>query len=347
MHKPLTLLGIETSCDETSVAIVRDDRTIVAQRTLSQLAEHKPYGGVVPEIAARSHLDHLDGLITGTLNDAGLGYDDLDAIAATAGPGLIGGVMTGLLTAKGLAYAINKPLVAVNHIEAHALSPRLDPGCAFPYLLLLMSGAHCQIVWVGGLGDYRMLGTTIDDAVGEAFDKVAKMMGFGYPGGPALEKLMEGADPQRAKDFALPRPLCGQPNANFSFSGLKTAARLLMPQLQDDTDRRAFSLSFYQTVAAIFEDRLLQGLKMCPQKPERLVVAGGVASSKFLRGALQEFCAEHGMEFIAPPIKLCTDNAAMIAWAGIERFQQGQRDSLDYAARPRWPLADMGLEKQS
>jgi N6-L-threonylcarbamoyladenine synthase len=341
MSHSTTILGIETSCDETAVAIVRDDRTIVAQRVLSQLADHQPYGGVVPEIAARAHLDHLDGLITDVMQMADMDYADLDAIAATAGPGLIGGVMTGLLTAKGLAMATGKPLLAINHIEAHALSPRLNPGVAFPYVLLLVSGGHCQIVWVEKLGSYQVIGHTIDDAVGEAFDKVAKLLGLGYPGGPLLEKLMAGADPQLAKEFVLPKPLCGQKNANFSFAGLKTAARLMMPHLDSNEKRAAFALSFHQTIAAIFDDRLTQALQMIGQPVERLVVAGGVAANQFLRQALQAFCDKRNLQFAAPPMSLCTDNAAMIAWAGIERFQAGQIDDLNYAARPRWPLQEM------
>ncbi len=347
MSHTITILGIETSCDETAVAIVRNDRTIVAQRILSQLKEHAPYGGVVPEIAARAHLDHLDSLIKQVMTDAVLTYNDIDAVAATSGPGLIGGVMTGLLTAKGLAMAANKPLLAINHIEAHALSPRLNPGVAFPYLLLLVSGGHCQIVWVEALGIYHLIGKTIDDAVGEAFDKVAKLLGLGYPGGPALEKLMHGADLTRVKDFPLPRPLLGQKNADFSFAGLKTAARLLIPNLHTDTDRATFALSFHQTIAAIFNDRLQNALHLIDHKVERLVVAGGVAANQFLRTALQDFCTQRGIIFAAPPMSLCTDNAAMIAWAGVERFAAGQTDSMDIAARPRWPLAEMTPPEKS
>lgn len=341
MNENITILGIETSCDETAVALVRSDRTIIAQRVLSQLTDHQPYGGVVPEIAARAHLDHLDGLIAEVMDEAGMAYYDISAIAATSGPGLIGGVMTGLLTAKGLALSTGKPLLGINHIEAHALSPRLTPGVAFPYLLLLVSGGHCQIVWVENVGVYKLIGSTIDDAVGEAFDKVAKLLGLGYPGGPALEKLMDGADPQLAATYHLPKPLQGQKNANFSFAGLKTAARLLMPEIQTDVQRASFALAFHQTVAGIFADRLKQALQMIDGKVERLVVAGGVAANAFLRNGLQQFCDQHRMEFIAPPMWLCTDNAAMIAWAGVERFQAGQRDDMSVAARPRWPLIDM------
>lgn len=341
MTKNVTILGIETSCDETAVALVRADRTIIAQRVLSQLADHQPYGGVVPEIAARAHLDHLDGLITDVMHDAQMDFDAVDAIAATSGPGLIGGVMTGLLTAKGLALSTGKPLLGINHIEAHALSPRLTPGVAFPYLLLLVSGGHCQIVWVEDVGVYKLIGSTIDDAVGEAFDKVAKLLGLGYPGGPALEKLMDGADPLMAATYHLPKPLQGQKNANFSFAGLKTAARLLMPEIQTPVQRASFALAFHQTIQGIFADRLNQALQMIDQQVDRLVVAGGVAANQFLRQGLQDFCHRNGMDFIAPPMWLCTDNAAMIAWAGIERFMAGQVDNLDVAARPRWPLIDM------
>jgi N6-L-threonylcarbamoyladenine synthase len=345
MHKPLTILGIETSCDETAVALVRDDRTIVAQRVLSQLKDHSPYGGVVPEIAARAHVDHLDGLIKEVMTEAQLTYNDLDAIAATAGPGLIGGVMVGLMTAKGLSMATGKPLLAINHIEAHALSPRLNPGVEFPYLLLLVSGGHCQIVQVDAVGSYTVLGRTIDDAVGEAFDKVAKLLGLGYPGGPALEKLSRLADPADVQRyvarFALPKPLCGKPGADFSFAGLKTAARLLMDDLKTDADRAGFALAFHHTIAAIFADRLDRALAMTSVPLKRLVVAGGVAANQYLRNALQDFCDQRTMTFHAPPMWLCTDNGAMIAWAGIERFKAGQNDSLDYAARPRWPLEEM------
>lgn len=338
------ILGIETSCDETAVALVRSDRTIVAQRVLSQLDDHKPYGGVVPEIAARAHVDHLDGLIAEVMDESGLSYDDIDAIAATSGPGLIGGVMVGLMTAKGLSVATGKPFLAINHIEAHALSPRLNPGVEFPYLLLLVSGGHCQIVWVQGLGDYRMLGHTIDDAVGEAFDKVAKLMGLDYPGGPELEKLARQSQSDAATlktRFGLPLPLCGKPHADFSFAGLKTAARLMMPNLQSEQDRADFALHFHHTVSAIVRDRLKQALRLAPEKVTRLVVAGGVAANGYLRADLQNFCDTHGMDFYAPPMWLCTDNAAMIAWAAIERFEQGQKDDLVIAARPRWPLAEM------
>jgi N6-L-threonylcarbamoyladenine synthase len=344
-QKTTTILGIETSCDETAVALVRSDRTIIAERVLSQLDDHKPYGGVVPEIAARAHVDHLDGLIAEVMNESGLSYDDIDAIAATAGPGLIGGVMVGLTTAKGLSLATGKPLVAVNHIEAHALSPRLNPGVAFPYMLLLVSGGHCQIVWVESLGDYRVLGQTIDDAVGEAFDKVAKLMGLSYPGGPLLEKLARQATTTNpkilAEKFALPLPLCGKKNADFSFAGLKTAARLQMPELLTDADRADFALHFHHTVSAIFRDRLQHAFAMAPQKVTQLVVAGGVAANGYLRADLQEFCDARHIAFFAPPMALCTDNAAMIAWAGLERFTAGQRHDFSFAARPRWPLAEM------
>ncbi|HEY1097242.1 MAG TPA: tRNA (adenosine(37)-N6)-threonylcarbamoyltransferase complex transferase subunit TsaD [Alphaproteobacteria bacterium] len=337
----MTILGIETSCDETAVALVRSDRTIVSQRVLSQLKDHLPYGGVVPEIAARAHVDHLDGLIKEVMDEAALTYDDIDAIAATSGPGLIGGVMVGLMTAKGLSLATGKPFLGINHIEAHALSPRLSPGVEFPYLLLLVSGGHCQIVWVNHVGAYQLLGHTIDDAVGEAFDKVAKLLGLPYPGGPALEKLARQSKSVSSPRFHLPLPLCGKPGADFSFAGLKTAARLLIPELQSEEDRAEFARTFHHTISAIFADRLKNALKMAPEAPKRLVVAGGVAANQYLRDDLQAFCDANNMEFYAPPMWLCTDNAAMIAWAALERFAHGQTDELDLAARPRWPLVEM------
>lgn len=346
----MILLGIETSCDETAVAVVNDKRQILAHHVLSQMDEHLPFGGVVPEIAARAHLDHLDGLIDRTMREAGLTYDRLDAIAATAGPGLIGGVMVGLMTAKALALATGKPLVAVNHLEAHALTARLTNDVEVPFLLLLVSGGHCQILYVNDIGDYRLLGQTIDDAVGEAFDKVAKMAGLPYPGGPEMERLLPQADAGRAAHIRLPRPLLGKPNADFSFAGLKTAVRQYIDgRTLDKQEQADLSLAFHSSVAEILIDRLKQGLKQCREQadfvlPQRLVVAGGVAANRFLCAALEGFCAKQGLEFTAPPVKLCTDNAAMIAWAGIEKFRRGQSDNLDTAARPRWPL-DKGTKK--
>jgi len=330
------VLGIESSCDETAAALVRADRTIVAQRIASQDDAHRPYGGVVPEIAARAHAERLAPLIAGTLADAGVALGDVDAIAATAGPGLIGGVMVGLVTAKALALAGDKPLVAINHLEGHALSPRLaDPTLAFPYLLLLASGGHCQLLLVEGVGRYRRLGTTIDDALGEAFDKTAKILGLGFPGGPAVERLALEGDPRAVP---LPRPLLGSAEPHFSFAGLKSAVlRAKEAGLHADADIAA---SFQRAAIDCVLDRTRRALATAGEATA-LVVAGGVAANKAVRAALEALAAEHGLRFVAPPQILCTDNAAMIAWAGVERMEQAGwtlSDPLDFAARPRWPL---------
>jgi N6-L-threonylcarbamoyladenine synthase len=331
------VLGIESSCDETAVAIVRGDRTIIAQAIASQEAEHAPYGGVVPEIAARAHAERLAPMLEKVMGEAGLSLDDIDAVAATAGPGLIGGVMVGLVSAKALAMAAGKPLLAVNHLEGHALSPRLaDAGLGFPYLLLLVSGGHCQILAVEGVGRYRRLATTIDDALGEAFDKTAKLLGLGYPGGPAVERLALEGNP---KAVPLPRPLKGSSEPHFSFAGLKSAVlRAVESGAHQPADIAA---SFQQAAVDCLLDRLEQALAKAGPFPA-LVVAGGVAANKTVRAALEAFAAKHAMRFTAPPLALCTDNAAMIAWAGAERLAiEGADftgDPLDFVARPRWPL---------
>ena len=327
------VLGIESSCDETAVALVDTDRVIHAQRIASQEAEHAPYGGVVPEIAARAHAERLAPMIEAVLRDAGTDLDRCDAIAATAGPGLIGGVMVGLVSAKALAMASGKPLLAINHLEGHALSPRLaDPALEFPYLLLLVSGGHCQILSVEGLSRYRRLATTIDDALGEAFDKTAKILGLGYPGGPAVERLALTGDPRAVP---LPRPLKRSPEPHFSFAGLKSAVLRAKESGQyRDADIAA---SFQQAAIECLCDRLRRAIENGGAWPN-LVVAGGVAANRAIRTALEKLAREHAMGFIAPPMALCTDNAAMIAWAGCERLALGQSDSLDFAARPRWPL---------
>lgn len=326
------ILGIESSCDETAVALVESDRTIRAERIASQVAEHAPYGGVVPEIAARAHAEKLAPLLVEVMAEAGATLGDCDAIAATAGPGLIGGVMVGLVSAKALAMASGKPLLAINHLEGHALSPRLaDPQLEFPYMLLLVSGGHCQILLVEGVGQYRRLATTIDDALGEAFDKSAKVLGLGYPGGPALEKLALQGDPLAVP---LPRPLLGSKEPHFSFAGLKSAVnRAHQSGEHGDADLAA---SFQQAAIECLLDRLRKALKT--YSAPTLVVAGGVAANKAIRGALERLAADHEMGFVAPPLSLCTDNAAMIAWAGCERMALGQFDPLDFKARPRWPL---------
>jgi N6-L-threonylcarbamoyladenine synthase len=331
------VLGIESSCDETAVALVRGDGTIVAQAIASQEAEHAPYGGVVPEIAARAHAERLAPMLAKVMDEAGVALDEVDAIAATAGPGLIGGVMVGLVSAKALAMASGKPLLAVNHLEGHALSPRLaDAGLGFPYLLLLVSGGHCQILAVEGVGRYRRLATTIDDALGEAFDKTAKILGLGYPGGPAVERLALEGDP---KAVPLPRPLKGSSEPHFSFAGLKSAVlRAVESGAHSPADIAA---SFQQAAVECLIDRLERALDSAGPFPA-LVVAGGVAANKTVRTALEALAARHAMRFTAPPLALCTDNAAMIAWAGCERLAlEGEcfaGDPLDFVARPRWPL---------
>ncbi|MBI3513608.1 MAG: tRNA (adenosine(37)-N6)-threonylcarbamoyltransferase complex transferase subunit TsaD [Proteobacteria bacterium] len=338
----MIVLGIETSCDETAAAVVTDARAIRASLVASQLDAHRPYGGVVPEIAARAHLDVLDGLVRRALEDADIRLGELDAVAATGGPGLIGGVIVGVTLAKALALAHDRPFVAVNHLEGHALTCRLTDAVEFPFLLLLVSGGHCQLLAVEGVGRYTRLGTTIDDAVGEAFDKVAKMLGLGFPGGPAVEAAARAGDPRR---FDLPRPLLGRPGADFSFSGLKTAVRLaaeaLPPGDFQARDLADLAASFQAAVADVLADRTRRAIAMFRKShppATTLVVAGGVAANQTLRARLAAVAASDGMTLVAPPPALCTDNAAMIAWAGIERLRLGLTDGLDFAPRPRWPL---------
>ena len=327
----MIILGIESSCDETAAALVTGDRQVLAHRLLGQEAAHAPFGGVVPEIAARAHVEALEPLIVAALADAGLKLADVDAIAATAGPGLIGGVMVGLVTGKALAHAAGKPLIAVNHLEGHALSPRLaDPDLAFPYLLLLVSGGHCQLLLVEGVGAYRRLATTIDDAAGEAFDKTAKLLGLGFPGGPAVERAAALGD---AKAVPLPRPLKGSAEPHFSFAGLKSAVARVVGQYSPED----LAASFQAAVVDCLIDRTTKALRTS-HGATALVVAGGVAANTAVRGALQALASAHDLRFVAPPLWLCTDNAAMIGWAGAERFAAGLTDPLDVAARPRWPL---------
>ena len=336
----MIVLGIKSSCDETAAALVRDDRMILAQRIASQDEEHRPYGGVVPEIAARAHAERLSPLIAATLADAGMVLADVDAVAATAGPGLIGGVMVGLVTAKALAMAAEKPLLAINHLEGHALSPRLaDAALDFPYLLLLVSGGHCQLLLVAGVGRYRRLATTIDDALGEAFDKTAKILGLGYPGGPAVERL---ATQGNAAAVALPRPLLGSVEPHFSFAGLKSAVmRAKQAQTQANYTDADLAAAFQQAAIDCVIDRTKRALAVVrggEAAITALVVAGGVAANCAMRSALAALAKAHDLAFVAPPLALCTDNAAMIAWAGMERLALGQNDALDCPARPRWPL---------
>ena len=337
----MIVLGIETSCDETAAAVVRDDRTVMADVVLSQLEEHRAYGGVVPEIAARAHLDHLHDLILRALDNAGVGLHDVDGIAATGGPGLIGGLLVGVMTAKGIAAVLDRPFLAINHLEGHALTVRLTDGLSFPYLLLLVSGGHCQLLAVEGVGRYRRLGTTIDDAVGEAFDKAAKALGLGYPGGPLIEAAARNGDAGR---FSLPRPMLGRPGCDFSFSGLKTALLQTIRALPGppvDQDVADISAAFQDAVGDVLLDRTrnaMASFQAAHPGAHALVVAGGVAANQTIRARLGELCDRRGFRFVAPPLRLCTDNAAMIAWAGIERLRLGMVDGMDFAPRPRWPL---------
>ncbi|MFQ5783965.1 MAG: tRNA (adenosine(37)-N6)-threonylcarbamoyltransferase complex transferase subunit TsaD [Alphaproteobacteria bacterium] len=338
----MIVLGIETSCDDTCAAVVCDDRAILANRIYGQAAEHRPYGGVVPEIAARAHVERLDGLIARAMDEAGVGFAALDGVAATAGPGLIGGVMVGLTTAKAIAAVSGAPLVAVNHLEGHALSVRLIDDVAFPYLLLLVSGGHCQLLVVEGVGRYRRLGTTIDDAVGEAFDKTAKLLGLGYPGGPAVERAARAGNPER---FVLPRPLRRRPGCDFSFSGLKTAVRHAVEALPSGRagpgDVADLAAGFQAAVADVLADRTANAIALFRERhPDggALVVAGGVAANAALRARLSLLAGTAGLRLVAPPRALCTDNGAMIAWAGIERLRLGLIDALDASPRARWPL---------
>ena len=347
----LTILGLETSCDETAAAIVRGlppgPGEILSNIVFSQTEAHAPYGGVVPEIASRAHLEILDAQIERALLEAGLPLDEIDAIAATAGPGLIGGVMVGLTTAKALALGLGKPLIAVNHLAGHALTARLTGGAEFPFLLLLVSGGHCQLLAVAGVEDYRLYGTTIDDAVGEAFDKTAKILGLPYPGGPNVEThALHG----NAKAYALPRPLLGRDGMDFSFSGLKTAVRQLVRQSAVNVDDAC--ASFQAAVIDILRDRTQQALvkfrEDFPEAPRpTLVVAGGVAANAAIGAALTELAGRNGFAVLVPPPKYCTDNAAMIAWAALERFALGKRDPLGVSPRARWPLYASGEDRHS
>lgn len=342
----MKVLGIETSCDETAVAILQDhpdpSQRILSNVVFSQIEQHQDYGGVVPELAARAHLEYLSPTLYQALTKANLTLQDMDAIAVTAGPGLIGGVLVGLMAAKSIAMALNKPFLAINHLEGHALTPRLTHDVPFPYLLLLVSGGHCQFVEVQSLGCYCLLGATIDDAVGEAFDKVAKLMGFDYPGGPAIEKAALLGDENR---FSFPLPLKGKEGCHLSFSGLKTSVRtqfynLTNPSQQDKNDIAA---CFQKTAIESLTGRARHAIKMVDQNVQHFVIAGGVAANQNLRSNLIKLCAGHNLQFIAPAMHLCTDNAAMIAWAGLERLKHGYESSLNTSPQPRWPLESLTL----
>jgi N6-L-threonylcarbamoyladenine synthase len=342
----LTILGIETSCDETAAAVVRRAPEgigkILSNAVLSQVKDHAPFGGVVPEVAARAHILHLERMVAMALRDADVSLSEIDAVAATAGPGLSGGLMVGLTMAKAMAFAEGKPFLAINHLEGHALTPRLLGNCPFPYLLLLVSGGHSQFQLVRGVGDYVRLGTTLDDALGEAFDKTAKLLGLGFPGGPQVETLAAKGDTNR---FAFPRPMKGREGCDFSFSGLKTAVReaaMALPHITEQ-DSADICASFQQAVVETVSDRVRHACAMFREKTGHaarfpFIVAGGVAANQALRHALERLVGEQDVELIVPPLHLCTDNAAMIAWAGAERLALGQEDDWSAAVRPRWPL---------
>jgi len=347
----MRILGIETTCDETAAAVVERSASgqgrILSNIVLSQVSQHAAYGGVVPEIAARAHVEALDHIIHNALAEAQCSLDAIDGIAAAAGPGLIGGVIVGLTTAKAIALVKEKPLIAVNHLEAHALTARLTDGVAFPYCLFLASGGHTQILAVRGVGDYLRLGTTVDDAIGEAFDKTAKLLGLGYPGGPQVEIEAKSGDPAR---FALPRPMAGKPNADFSLSGLKTALRLEAEKIAPISDQDVCDLcaSFQQAVVDVVADRLRVGLALFRERcgdPTALVAAGGVAANGAIRKVLHRLSFEGGTLLVVPPAALCTDNGAMIAWAGAERLALGLTDALDTPPHARWPLSDVAVQR--
>ncbi|RFU13097.1 tRNA (adenosine(37)-N6)-threonylcarbamoyltransferase complex transferase subunit TsaD [Rhodobacteraceae bacterium W635] len=343
MPAPVTILGLESSCDDTAAAVLRDTGGKVA--LLSSLVSgqtdlHAAYGGVVPEIAARAHAERLDLMVEQAIAQAGIGLRDIDAIAVTAGPGLIGGVLSGVMCAKGLALGLGVPLIGVNHLAGHALTPRLTDGVAFPYLMLLVSGGHCQFLRVGGEDAFTRLGGTIDDAPGEAFDKVAKLLGLPQPGGPSVERAALSGDPAR---FALPRPLLDRDGCDMSFSGLKTAvlrARDTLVAAQgglSEQDRADLCASFQAALRDVLAEKSRRALAGQGDLTG-FAVAGGVAANRTLRTALEKVAGAAGLPFLAPPLALCTDNAAMIAWAGLEAFRKGRRDGMDLAARPRWPL---------
>ncbi|PPQ34313.1 tRNA (adenosine(37)-N6)-threonylcarbamoyltransferase complex transferase subunit TsaD [Rhodopila globiformis] len=340
------VLGIEASCDETAAAVIDGDGHILAEMVLSQLAEHEPYGGVVPEIAARAHLRYLPDLVRRAMANANVSYKELGGVAATSGPGLIGGLIVGSQFGKGIAIAHDLPFVAVNHLEAHALTARLpglvDDGAPFPYLLFLLSGGHSQCIAVMDLGQYRRLGGTVDDAVGEAFDKVAKLLGVGWPGGPALERIAAEGDPDR---FPFPRPMLRRPGCDLSLSGLKTAVAQAVARLGDGPLERAqradVAASFQQAIVDVLADRAVHAMTMMREQfadADLIVTAGGVASNKRVRAALSDAAGTCGFRLVAPPIRLCSDNAVMVAWAGLERLRRDLRDDVSAATLPRWPL---------
>jgi N6-L-threonylcarbamoyladenine synthase len=336
----IRVLGIESSCDETSVAIVADDKTIIAHEVFSQIAAHKPFGGVVPEVAARSHMDHLDEMISRIMMQSKLTYNDIDAIAVTAGPGLIGGVIVGVMYAKAIAAASGKPIIAVNHLEGHALTTRLTNEVEFPFLLMLVSGGHCQLLIVYNVGKYKILGSTMDDAAGECFDKVAKMLGLGYPGGREIEQRAKSGNHKR---FKFPKPLSDRPGCDFSFSGLKAAVKRQIDEINKLTedDINDVCASLQDVISEVLKNRMVNAFKICANEvPEAktIILSGGVAANQYIRDKLILAAKEHGFDFMAPPISLCGDNGAMIAWAGIERYKLGLTDNINFVPRSRWSL---------
>ena len=336
----IRVLGIESSCDETSVAIVTDNKNIIAHEIYSQIEVHRPFGGVVPEVAARSHMDYLDNMISGIMAQTKLTYNDIDAIAVTAGPGLIGGVIVGVMYAKAIAAASYKPIIAVNHLEGHALTVRLTNEVDFPFLLMLVSGGHCQLLIVYNVGKYKILGSTMDDAAGECFDKVAKMLGLGYPGGQVIEQRAKKGNHNR---FKFPKPLSDRPGCDFSFSGLKAAVKRQVDEIRELTedDINDICASLQHTISEVLQSRMINAFKIhAGETPEvkTIVLAGGVAANQYIRDKLTLSAKEHGFDFVAPPINLCGDNAAMIAWAGIERYKLGLTDNINFVPRSRWSL---------
>lgn len=330
------ILGIESSCDETAAAIVDENKRVLANIVYSQLEEHKVFGGVVPEIAARAHLEKIDIVVEKALQGAAIDVHDLTAVAGTCGPGLIGGVVVGATFAKALSMSLDIPFIAINHIEAHALSIRLTEDLSFPYLLFLASGGHCQICVVHDIDNFEILGRTLDDSIGESFDKVSKLLGYGYPGGPLIEKNAKSGDPEK---FSLPHPLCARGSMDFSFSGLKTAVLVAAQKCQTDKERLDLCAGFQNAVAEVVRYKMEQALKHCRNTLlSGVVIGGGVAANEYIRGCLKKTCEKYGIEFFAPPVKFCTDNGAMIAWNGVEKYQKHQFDSLKFKPIPRWDL---------
>jgi len=340
------ILGIESSCDETAAAIVSADKEILSNVVYSQIDEHKLFGGVVPEIAARAHLDKIDLVVDKALRDARLDISEITAVSGTCGPGLIGGVIVGATFAKSIAMAMKIPFIAANHIEAHALSVRLTENLGFPYLLLLASGGHCQLCIVHAIDCFEVLGKTLDDSVGESFDKVAKLLGWEYPGGPVIEKMSTLGDPT---SFSLPRPLCKKGSCDFSFAGLKTAVRVAAEKCTTDQDRINLGAAFQGATIDILTYKTQQAIKVCRKKNISLtavVISGGVAANKAIRSALQDTCVSYGLTFMAPPIQFCTDNGAMIAWLGVEKFRAKQFSNLNFPPRPRWELSYRAVQTE-